>query len=352
MKNKLPTKSLFLSSTFLAAFICFFLLASSVMEGTGPAYALQKAASGFISFILVSMTNIGLLMLLKIKDASELKKRYLALLGLSLISSTIIVSLMHFKVYPNIMPISHGIRELKIGGYAIYLYLSIQAILLNSLILLMQAFTLIQDANNKATLENLLLKSAKSEAAYELLLQQIHPHFLFNALNILKTLIKKQPDTAEDYVVKLSHFLRSSLTQNKNGTATLCEELKLCINYLEMQKIRFGIALTYSFDLRDEDSQDWMLPVFSLQSLLENVIKHNELTESKPIHIEVKQHEEWIVVTNNIQLRSTSAYSMGNGLTNLAERYELLSGDEIKISSTGAAFSVALKILKINNLRT
>lgn len=346
-KNKLPIQRLFLSSTCLAIFMCIFLTASGIMEGGAVVAVMAKIISTFISFTLVSSGNIGLLLLFKVKDLGDWKKRSVGVHLLSFLLAIVVVTISftvnHSLVANRLVPPYH---DAKVVGYAVYLYLSIQAVLLNTIVILVQGFTIVDDANNKARVENLLLKSAKSEAAYDLLLQQIHPHFLFNALNILKTLIKKQPVVAEDYLVKLSNFLRSSLAQNKSGKSLLSDEVKLCTNYLEMQKIRFGTALTYSFEVADRDNPAYVLPVFSLQPLLENAIKHNELTEAEPLHIDVKQHNDWITVCNNIQLKSSVAYSMGNGLSNLAERYELLSGDEIKISTTDLTFSVSLKILK------
>ena len=347
MKNRLPVKKLLLSSTCLAVFLCVFLTATGIMEGGSILAVNIKAVSIFLSFFLISSGNIGLLLLFKIKDLADWKKKSLGVHLLSfLVSFTVVTSfyfLNHYLIANHIIP---AFRVVTIKGNAIYLYLCIQGILINTFVLLIQGFAIVQDANEKARVENLLLKSAKSEAAYELLLQQLHPHFLFNALNILKTLIKKQPVVAEDYLVRLSHFLRSSLSQNKSGKSLLSEELKLCTNYLEMQKIRFGTALTYTFNIAGKDDATSVLPVFSLQPLLENAIKHNELTEAEPLHIDVKQQGDWITVSNNIQLKSSAAYSMGNGLTNLSERYELLSGDEVKVSNTGTTFSVTLKILK------
>ena len=348
-KNRLPVKKLLISSTGLAVFLCVFISATGIMEGGSISAVGSKTVSVFLSFFLVSSGNIGLLLLFKIKDLADWKKKSLGIHLLSFLISFIVVAsfyfINHYLIVNHIIP---AYRETVIEGYFISLYLFIQGILINTFVLLIQGFTIVQDANEKARVENLLLKSAKSEAAYELLLQQIHPHFLFNALNILKTLIKKQPVVAEDYLVRLSHFLRSSLSQNKSGKSLLSEELKLCTNYLEMQKIRFGTALTYNFDVEGKDDTTSVLPVFSLQPLLENAIKHNELTEAEPLHIQVKQDGSWITVSNNVQLKSSAAYSMGNGLTNLAERYELLSGDQVMISNTGKTFSVTLKILKGN----
>ncbi len=234
----------------------------------------------------------------------------------------------------------------RVKGNVVYLYLSLQGFFINGIVLLLQNFIIVQDFNSQVQLENSRLVAAKSQAANELLLQQIHPHFLFNALNILKSLIKKSPEKAEDYLIRLSDFLRVSISTNKSGIAPLHDELKLCADYLEMQKVRFGEALSFNLDIQEEESLGLVLPIFSLQPLLENVIKHNELTDAAPLNITIRQDGKWISVTNNIQLKSNQEHSTGSGLANLAERYNLLSGDEVDIRDDGLTFSVSLKILK------
>jgi LytS/YehU family sensor histidine kinase len=193
--------------------------------------------------------------------------------------------------------------------------------------------------------ENAQLIIKNIEATYNQLKQQIHPHFLFNSLNTLKTLIKKQPNDAEIYLKKLSDFLRASITLNNENLAKLSDELKFCLDYLELQKGRFGEALKYSIEIPEEVKWGFV-PVFSVQHLLENAIKHNALTIENPLLIEVKYDNERIIVSNNIQVKDLTEETTGRGLANLAERYRILSGDEIIFQSDDRHFSVSLKILK------
>ncbi len=207
-------------------------------------------------------------------------------------------------------------------------------------------FILLLFAKNRTEQEISKLKMANFESANQLLRQQIQPHFLFNALNILKSLIRKYPEVAEAYLIRLSDFLRASLNVSKVDTATVREELKLCEDYMEMQKIRFGDSLQYCVTLEETDRNlDHYLPFFSLQSLLENAIKHNQLTQAAPLRIEVSRTGDWIEVKNNLQPKSFVEGSTGNGLFNLKERYRILSGDEVGIRMTDDEFSVRIKIL-------
>lgn len=320
------------------------------MEGLSVTGSLKNSLSFLILIVLISLANIALLLQLE-KNGQPLeiinKCWFYTLSGIW--SMLVLIGIYHGNYYLVEQGYLSKFRPLRVKGDVVYIYLCVQAIFVDGIVLLLQNFIIIQHRNNTVQLENLRLNTARSEAAYQLLLQQIHPHFLFNALNILKSLIKRSPERAEDYLMRLSDFLRVSVSGNKRGLASLDNEIKLCIDYLEMQKVRFGEALCFSFDIAAENKEDAVLPVFSLQPLLENAIKHNELTVAEPLTITIVQKGGWIMVSNNIQLRSVAEYSTGSGLANLAERYRLLSGDEVEIMDDGIRFSVSLKILNDEN---
>ena len=216
----------------------------------------------------------------------------------------------------------------------------------NTIILIIQEIHLIKNKKSMIELENAQLKTKNAEAFYQQLKQQIHPHFLFNSLNILKTLIKKDPDTAIDYVVKLSDFLRMSISSNNVNIIKLEEELKLCSDYSDMQKLRFGNALVYNIDIPENIKSSGSVPVFSIQLLLENAIKHNSLTEESPLLINITYTDNYITVENNIQSKLSFETSTGFGLTNLSERYKILSGNDVIIKSNEKSFSVSIKVLE------
>ena len=214
----------------------------------------------------------------------------------------------------------------------------------NSIIIIMQDLLLLREKKAMIESENAQLKIKNIEATYSQLKQQIHPHFLFNSLNTLKTLIRKQPKDAEIYLKKLSDFLRASITLSNENVAKLSDELKFCLDYLELQKGRFGEALKYSIEI-PEEARSGLVPVFSVQHLMENAIKHNALTVENPLLIEVKYDNYRIIVSNNIQVKDLTEETTGRGLANLSERYKILSGDELVFQSDDKYFSVSLKIL-------
>ncbi len=192
--------------------------------------------------------------------------------------------------------------------------------------------------------ENALLKAKNIETTYLQLRQQVNPHFLFNALNTLKTLIKRQPDKAEMYLVKLSGFLRKSIQTDIEPIITINEELVFCSDYVELQKTRFGEAIHLTINI-PENMQQGCVPVFSIQQLLENAIKHNALTIEAPLKVQIRYENQWIIVSNNTQKKMAVGKTTGSGLANLSERYRLLSGDEVIIKSDEHHFSVSIKVL-------
>jgi two-component system, LytTR family, sensor kinase len=247
----------------------------------------------------------------------------------------------------NIPTVNESLNIYNIIGF--YLIRILILISVNTIILITLDLVFMREKKAMIELENTQLKLKNAEAANQQLKQQIHPHFLFNALNTLNILINKKPGQAGDYLVKLSDFLRVAISLDYINTVKLIEELKLCLNYLEMQKIRFGEALQYTVNIKEDVQNSGFVPVFSLQLLLENAIKHNAFTDETPLSISIIYKEGRVIVSNNIKLKSTSEISTGRGLVNLAERYKIISGDEILIDESNKTFSVSIKVLQNDN---
>jgi two-component system LytT family sensor kinase len=219
----------------------------------------------------------------------------------------------------------------------------------NTVILIIKDLVLTRSKNSMIELENSRLKVKNLEAANERLKQQIHPHFLFNSLSTLKSLIVTSSANAEDYLIKLSGFLRNSISSNTLHTNIISAELEACIDYLDMQKIRFGEALIVEVDIPAAQQNAYWLPAFSLQILAENAIKHNALTIEAPLRISITLQQNIITVTNNIQPKPVTEQSAGTGLANLNERFNILSGEGITIQKTDNTFTVRLKVFDNEN---
>lgn len=216
---------------------------------------------------------------------------------------------------------------------------------INTLFLIIYNYSLVLHIKVQSEIENLQLKAIISETANQVLKQQIHPHFLFNVLNTVKSLYKQDVRQGETYLVHLANFLRASISNPTAKIVKLEDELQLCWDYIEMQRIRFGNALTYRIDLPAVILHQKFVPYFSIQTLLENAIKHNQLTEDAPLNIAIVNEDEYISVINNLQPTQFKEPSTGQGLFNLAERYRLLTGDEIHISQSKNYFAVRIKLL-------
>ena len=204
---------------------------------------------------------------------------------------------------------------------------------------------LVRSGEEKKEAEALIdkLKIENLEAQKQSLIRQIQPHFLFNALSTLKSLISENQKDAEAYTVKLSNFLRYSFASETIDLTTLNQELGFVQNYIELQAIRFEDAFTCDIDIPDE-ALNYKLPVFALQTLVENIFKHNYFSEKKPLHFTIKHVENSLTVWNEkVGLRLTDRNE--TGLANLNKRYELTNGTTISIVDKETEFAVTIPLI-------
>lgn len=231
-------------------------------------------------------------------------------------------------------------------GERYLLYPSVTFIGFNAIILLICNSVLIAEHKTSADIEIQALKYQNSEAQKQILLQQLHPHFLFNALSVLKSLIRENPLEAGTYALKLSDFLRYSVKAPKLITVPLQEELEFTIGYIELQKARFENSFTWHIDI-PAAYRVLRIPVYALQTLVENAFKHNYFTEKNSMHIEIFCRHNMITVLNNkVSLKITER--SGTGLVNLNERHRLITGNDIIIEEGESTFSVTLQLLPVN----
>ena len=166
----------------------------------------------------------------------------------------------------------------------------------------------------------------------EALKNQINPHFLFNSLNSLNSLVRdNKPATI--FVNKLSFMYRYILQSSSNDMVTLEEELKFLESYIYLIKTRYRDRFDINIAIDDHLKQE-KIPSMSLQLLVENAVKHNEISESNPLLVKVYSKDSSIVVENKIKPRTTFVDSTGNGLVNLNKRYQLLKKNTISISNS------------------
>ncbi|HWB28023.1 MAG TPA: histidine kinase [Chitinophagaceae bacterium] len=254
-----------------------------------------------------------------------------------------------FCVVCTVVAVTWFFGEFRLSGSghhsAVFHFHLVAFLSINTVVLILQDLVLVRKKNEDIEHENLQLRMKNMEAINQQLKHQVQPHFLFNSLSTLKALIKTDAAKAEEYLVKLSDFLRYSVSSGRVNMVKVKEELKLCIDYLQMQQIRFGGALQFAINVPGDIQQAGQVPIFSLQVLIENAIKHNTFTVPSPLVITVDYRDGWIEVSNNLQPLAAAQEAGGIGLANLAERYKMLAAEDIVIKNTGDTFLVRIKVL-------
>ena len=190
------------------------------------------------------------------------------------------------------------------------------------------------------------LQKENTEAQLEVLKNQVHPHFLFNSLNTLISLIPENQERAIAFTHHLSQMYRLLLDSKNKTVISLAEEMDLLNNYIFLIRTRFEEGVHFSISISQEDEQKFIVPL-SLQMLIENAIKHNIISEKKPLHIEITTKENWLIVRNNVQPRHTQEVASGTGLSNIRDRFKLTFNETIEVNSNADYFEVVLPLISI-----
>ncbi len=190
--------------------------------------------------------------------------------------------------------------------------------------------------------QKLIANSANAQ--FESLKNQLDPHFLFNSLNVLSALIDENPDQAQKFTSSMSKIYRYVLEQKDKELVTVLDEIEFAKTYCNLLKTRFEDSVDFEFDVLKEDEQKLVVPL-SLQLLLENCIKHNFATSSKPLIIKVYSEGSYLSVKNNLQKREQLKESAGIGLSNIVQRYSLLTDQNVFVEESPQDFKVKIPVL-------
>ena len=194
----------------------------------------------------------------------------------------------------------------------------------------------------EAAVQHEKLKRAQLALEYETLKSQVNPHFLFNNLNSLTSLISTNPDKAIDFVKKLSEVYRYVLDQKDHELVALETELKFLESYVFLQKIRFETNLDVQIEV---NPMNYKVIPLSVQMLVENAIKHNEISDKKPLLIRVfSEVNQYLTVENRLQKKAGSEGSR-SGIQNIKDRYEFFTNKKVIISENKVMFSVKIPLL-------
>lgn len=189
-----------------------------------------------------------------------------------------------------------------------------------------------------------LLEKEKALVQYESLKQQLNPHFLFNSLTSLSSLISIDPKGATTFLDSLSKTYRYILKSSERETVPLAEELKFGETFVKLQKTRFGEGLQVNFKVEEEDFHRKIVPV-TLQNLIENAIKHNIIDEDEPLVVDVTVEDGFLVVRNNLQKKKFVETSNKRGLSNLQSFYRYLSDKPIVVEEDEAFFTIKIPLI-------
>ncbi|WP_445715038.1 2TM domain-containing protein [Flavobacterium sp.] len=183
-----------------------------------------------------------------------------------------------------------------------------------------------------------------ASAQFESLKNQIDPHFLFNSLNVLSSLIEENPESAQKFTTSLSKVYRYVLEQKDKELISVAEELKFAKTYMNLLKMRFENSITFEIPEGFENEEAKVVPL-SLQLLLENCIKHNVVSEAKPLHVKISIENNQLVVTNNLQKKEVLSDRKGVGLQNIVNRYAILTKRNVLVEENEKEFKIFLPIL-------
>lgn len=265
-----------------------------------------------------------------------------------------------FFVAGNIIGLAAAVLMVYIVGHLIYGYNQqqnwnplklniIYATLINLFLHLVNAILFFFREYRRQWTEAEELRRSSEEAQVQLVKSQINPHFLFNNLNVLSSMVIKNNPEANHFIEEFSKVYRYILNNQEKELVPLQSELDFIQPYLFLLHKRFDNSLQVSINIPDHYKNCHVVPA-ALQMLIENAIKHNIVSSQRPLHIDIHANgNQTLIVSNNLQLRQTTEEpSTRIGLQNIMKRYEIISGRNVIVNSTPEKFEVTLPLLNLN----
>jgi len=190
------------------------------------------------------------------------------------------------------------------------------------------------------------LKKVNLQSQLEGLKGQVNPHFLFNSLNSLSSLISEDPDKAEKFLDEMSKVYRYLLRTNEDGLTTLDAEMQFIHSYFHMLKTRYTDGLEMETQISDQ-YLEYLLPQLTLQMLVENAVKHNMILKNSPLKILIMTTNSGkLIVSNNLQRKDRKVSSNKVGLSNIVNKYRLMRQEEIAVRDDGKEFAVVVPLIQ------
>lgn len=313
----------------------------AVLDISMVAFHLYFISSGFDPVAATAAATTFLYPILILLYTFRLNKK---LLIFTIIISLFAFNIVYFRTFQSIpenfsqslslSPTSHIFKSfyiLFIGLLCLYLQFSLDRLIKKQI-----------DANSQL----LELQKENLQSQFQMLKQQVNPHFLFNSLNVLTSLIKLDPDMAEKFTEQLSKVYRYVLENKEKDLVPVKTEMEFLRAYIFLLDIRFNGKVIIEIEF-DESREDRFLLPLSLQLLIENAIKHNTFSKKSPLYVRLFiDDEEFLNVVNNLQSRETHFASTGIGLKNIMNRYTLISERLPEFKKTDDRYIARIPLLK------
>lgn len=337
-KNDILIISLIVVVVFLFRILYFDIFQSLIVRyGFQVSDVFQSFVGNIIVLLLsIILDTIGVWVLSKMQPYGQNSlARFLSDIALMFLVSAIGALILD---YPEFLK-----HDIAFGGY--YYLFSLLSLFLFNAFLIVILDIVFYALRVRESVYNERLNKRKAEYQYYKLKEQVNPHFLFNSLNMLDYLVQSnENDRASEYIKKLASVYRYFLQTNDAELVTIEEELLFVKHYVDLLKVRFPEGIDFQVDVPDEYIDRLIIPC-GLQMLVENAIKHNVVSKSEPLTIQIKVEDGWLIVINNIQLRLTIDDSMNVGLNNIQARYKDITGREVGIFMDEKEFIVKLPIV-------
>lgn len=327
----------------IAAVIIAILLLRIGLVNTYETFSLEGGLGLFESFSIIALDPLNLPLTLSVTillgflfhGISDLEKRpFLRLLSwvtIVAIGSTISTLVAIPKV------------ECEVGS-ATWYSLLFTSVLFSVIILIVLRLWL-WFRSSRRYYSKVLAKSERTQYQYSQLKRQLNPHFLFNSLSILDYLVQEQQtERASDYIKKLANIYRYLLKQEEYDTIELSKEVDFLKLYIDIMRERFLDSFDVKIDIPTHLLSHKVVPC-SLQVLVENAFKHNAVSQTQKLLIDIHTEDNNVVVTNNLNPKQAHPESNGFGLKNLRAQYKVLSGTKIDVTQTKESFSVKFPLL-------
>ena len=222
--------------------------------------------------------------------------------------------------------------------------LFVQGVLISFVMLTIDTCNQFFNAWKQSLLEVERYKTESANAQLQNLKNQLNPHFLFNNLSVLTSLVYQSQDKAVDFINELSKVYRYVLDNKNVELVSLEEELNFLEHYIYLLQIRFGSSISFDIQI-DASCKSTYLPPMCLQTLVENTIQHNEASQEHPLKVSIYTNNGLLIVENLIRQRTDKTETSKTGLANIQSRYAFFTDQKVNITNDGTLFSIALPLI-------